>query len=186
MKLLVLDIDETLLFGTERPLASEPDYVSAPYFFYKRPGVDEFIVRMSTIFELGIWTASTPSYAEVVIPFLFPQNIQPSFVWARDRCTLRYNADYGSHEWVKNLDKLKKRGYPLESIIMVDDTPEKLSKHYGNLVRVHPFEGDSSDRELWQLGNYLEHLSQVPNVRQIEKRGWRSNSSVQTSIPPPP
>ncbi len=101
MKLLVLDIDETLLFGTETPLPIDHNHFSAPYFFYKRPGVDEFLFQMSEIFELAVWTASTPMYAEVVVPFLFPETIPLSFVWARDRCTMRYDADHGSHYWIR-------------------------------------------------------------------------------------
>jgi hypothetical protein len=31
---------------------------------------------------------------------------------------------------------------------MLDDTPQKVERHYGNHVRVRPFLGDASDRQL--------------------------------------
>lgn len=60
---------------------------------------------------------------------------------------------------------------------MVDDTPAKLARHYGNLVRVRPFVGDQGDTELQQLGDYLCTLAGVPNVRAVEKRFWRKEPS---------
>lgn len=56
---------------------------------------------------------------------------------------------------------------------MVDDSPEKHTRNYGNLIRVKPFEGDPSDDELVHLEKYLEFLSKEADVRHIEKRGWR-------------
>jgi RNA polymerase II subunit A small phosphatase-like protein len=57
---------------------------------------------------------------------------------------------------------------------MIDDTPQKLERHYGNLIRVSPFEGDSSDNELRNLLPYLNWLRSFDNVRTIEKRWWRN------------
>jgi RNA polymerase II subunit A small phosphatase-like protein len=77
--------------------------------------------------------------------------------------------------WVKDLKKLRRRGYRKEQIIIVDDTPRKLERSYGNLVRVHPFEGDPSDDELLYLMRYLDRIREEENIRIIEKRGWRDN-----------
>jgi carboxy-terminal domain RNA polymerase II polypeptide A small phosphatase len=183
VKLLILDLDETLYHGVEEPWDREPDFRAATYFFYKRPGVDRFLARMNSMFELAVWTSSTPLLAKAVVPLLFSEEIKLSFVWARDRCTYRYNPDKGIHYWAKNLDKLKKRGYKLEEVIMVDDTPDKLSQHYSNLVSVTSFEGDPLDRELDLLGFYLETLALVPNVRAVEKRTWRSIAKKHISSP---
>jgi TFIIF-interacting CTD phosphatase-like protein len=73
------------------------------------------------------------------------------------------------------LKKVKRRGYNLESVIAIDDTPRKWEKSYGNLARVKPFEGDESDRELDHLLIYLDTLKNEKNIRSIEKRGWRDN-----------
>lgn len=84
-----------------------------------------------------------------------------------------FNPEYQDFEWVKNLQKLKRRGYRLEQIIMLDDTPKKLRRNYGNLVRINMFEGDMQDRELKHVMLYLQELKLAENIRKIEKRGWR-------------
>jgi TFIIF-interacting CTD phosphatase-like protein len=71
------------------------------------------------------------------------------------------------------LKKVKRQGYALESIIAIDDTPKKWEQSYGNLLRVKPFEGDETDRELKHLLVYLNTLKDAINIRTIEKRGWR-------------
>ncbi len=74
----------------------------------------------------------------------------------------------------KNIKKVKRKGYALESIIAVDDTPQKWERSYGNLVRVNPFEGDETDDELKYLLLYLERLRYEENIRNVEKRLWRN------------
>lgn len=171
--LLILDLDETLVHATDAPLERAHDFEVGPYVVYRRPGVDAFIRAMDAHFELAVWTSSTRLYAEPMVAELFPAGIVPSFVWSRERCTQRFNPETHDFEWAKNLDKLKRKGYPLERVLMIDDTPEKLAKHYGNLVRVKPFEGDPSDAELFGLIDYLPTLADAANVRRIEKRHWR-------------
>lgn len=172
--LLVLDLDETLLFADEIGTGRPADFEVAEYLVYKRPGLDAFIETIRPHFQLAVWTSSTRLYAEAVVPHLFPPGLDLRFVWARDRCTQRFDPDRHEYVWTKNLSKLKRLGHALERVLIVDDSPEKLEKHYGNLVRVHPFEGNPEDRELEALGRYLPTLSQIANVRRVEKRFWRA------------
>ena len=53
---------------------------------------------------------------------------------------------------------------------MVDDTPKKLERHYGNLVRIAEWLGDANDSELLILKEYLLELKEVSDVRKVEKR----------------
>lgn len=69
---------------------------------------------------------------------------------------------------------MKRLGFALERVLMIDDSPEKLQRNFGNHLRVRPFIGDPSDTELRDLLPFLKHLSQKSNFRIIEKRGWRS------------
>ena len=99
----------------------------------------------------------------------------------------------GEFVHLKNLGKLKRRGHRLENVIAIDDSPEKLGRHYGNLLPVSPFIGDLSDTELRDVQPFLLYLAEQENVRRIEKRGWRSFGSRTASRlsiagggPPPP
>lgn len=42
-KLLILDLDGTLIFATERPLTREADFRVGPYPVYGRPGLPDFL-----------------------------------------------------------------------------------------------------------------------------------------------
>jgi RNA polymerase II subunit A small phosphatase-like protein len=174
MNLLVLDLDETLVYATEGYLDRNPDFEAGSYAVYKRPGLDQFLSTVRAYFDLAVWTSSNRLYADFVVPNTIPSDIELKFIWSRERCTMRFDPERHDYESVKNLNKLKRRGYRLEQILMVDDTPAKLAGHYGNLVRVKPFFGDLDDRELFQLSKYLPTLSETKNVRKIEKRFWRN------------
>lgn len=177
MTLLVLDLDETLVHAVEGCLDRDPDFKVGRYAVYRRPGLEAFLHAVSSHFDLAVWTSSTHLYAAAVVAAIFPPGIDLKFVWARERCTMRFDPEQHDYEWAKNLGKVKRRGYRLEQVLIVDDTPAKLARHYGNLVRVKPFFGDQADRELFQLGEYLPTLAESPNVRKIEKRFWRKSAS---------
>jgi RNA polymerase II subunit A small phosphatase-like protein len=171
-KLLVLDLDETLVHATERRLAHEGDFRVGPYHVYRRPHLAEFISAMMSTFRLAVWTSSSPEYARPVIDRIFPPDTL-EFVWTGERCTTARDWETGEYKSLKNLRKLKDKGYRLESVIAVDDTPEKYERSFGNLVTVREFLGDPADAELKLLSAYLKQLALVPNVRAVEKRLWR-------------
>jgi Dullard-like phosphatase family protein len=173
-QLLILDIDETLVFATEQALAQPHDFIVGPYFVYKRPHVDAFLTAVAEWFDLAVWTSSTEPYAAQVVRDLIPAPERLTFLWARSRCTRRYDPEFQEEYWLKDLKKVKRLGYSLERTIMIDDSPEKVQRQYGNHIHIRPFVGDASDAELQQLLPYLQFLRSVENVRQTEKRNWRS------------
>ena len=175
-KLLVLDLDETLVFASEVPLGRPADFIAGTYHVYKRPFVDDFLLQVREWFWVAVWTSSSPNYAQAVVADLFPNPDELAFVWASDRCTTVYDPDLLQYHQTKKLEKLKRKGYRLENVIVVDDSPEKHRSAYGNLVRVKPYTGMPTDDELPNLTAYLEQLRAVPNVRGIEKRGWRAKA----------
>ena len=172
--LLILDIDETLVFGTECPLPNrEPDFRAGPYAIYRRPHLDAFLNAIGQNFDLAVWSSASASYVREIVSALFPDLTRLRFVWSCERCTQKYDPEFQETYYAKNLDKVRKLGFPLERILIVDDSPEKVSQHYGNHIRVLPFTGDPNDRELQQLLPYLISIRDVENVRKIEKRHWR-------------
>jgi RNA polymerase II subunit A small phosphatase-like protein len=175
-KLLILDLDETLVFASEEPLNSAAEvFELGRYWVYKRPHLSEFIDFCLAHFEVAVWTSGNESYATDIVKELFADPDQLAFVWSRKRCTRHFDEYDFSVEWIKNLKKVKRRGYSLDHTIMVDNTPRKLHKNYGNLVRIRDFEGDAEDTDLLSLMRYLGVLREVPNIRTIEKRGWLKN-----------
>jgi RNA polymerase II subunit A small phosphatase-like protein len=175
-KLLILDIDETLIHSIEAPLPRTPDFiVGNKYYVYKRPFVDQFLAWCSKNFHLAVWTSATDDYAAEIVANIFPQGENNLlFVWSRERCTQSLDAESREHFWEKKLTKLRRRGHDLDNVIVVDDTPQMWRNSYGNLVRVNPYLGEEEDDELEKLMRYLEILKDVENVRKVEKRNWRN------------
>ena len=176
-KLLILDLDETLVFASEEKLGQVEDFRVDEYFVYKRPGLDKFLNVVLQHFKVAVWTSSASDYARAVIRGIFRNPERLEFVWARQRCTWRLNLEEGGGYWIKDLKKVTKMGHSLKSILVVDDSPRKLERSYGNYIRVAPFEGDAADDELGRLEGYLLTLRDVPNVRAVEKRSWRAKAS---------
>jgi len=177
-KLLILDLDETLIFSSEEPLDRPEDFKVGEYYTYKRPGVDVFLEFVFSHFNVAVWTSSEANYARQAVASLFPAVERLRFIWTRDRCTVRTDQETREFYWVKDLKKAKRAGFPLEQILVIDDSPEKLQRNYGNYIRIEPFYGNPTDSELNRLQHFLLTLKGVPNVRAVEKRGWRFRGPV--------
>jgi len=174
-KLLVLDLDQTLIHATEERLDRDEDFKLFEYHVYKRPHLDEFLEFAFSTFDVGVWTSSGEQYAQGIVSEVFRVK-HPAFLFSSLRCTLRRDFDTGGHVPVKRLSKLESRGYKLDEIIAVDDTADRHNDNYGNLVHVAEYNGEHNDEELLLLRHYLAVLANEPNVRSIEKRGWRSKA----------
>lgn len=173
--LLILDLDETLIYGTTTPAGRELDFRCGEYCVYKRPLVDDFIATCSCAYDLAVWTSSTADYAACIAERLFVSS-PLRFLWARDRCTRRFDADTQGYYWVKDLRKVRRAGFDLSRIVVVDDTPQKLERNHGNLVVVPEFTGDPADRVLPGLAAYLLALAtSADDFRTVDKRRWRND-----------
>lgn len=172
-KLLVLDIDETLIHSADSRLDRDPDFMLFDYFVYKRPGVDTFIDTCFDWFEVGFWTSASPEYARGILEELDGTARNATFLWTRERCSYRVDAETRQQYVVKDIRKLVKSGYDVGKIIFVDDRADSLERSYGNAVIVDRYEGARDDDELSALLPFLEVLGQTADIRSVEKRNWR-------------
>lgn len=181
--LIILDLDETLLFATQNELDYPPHHVIWPYHVYLRPFFHSFLGKIQPHFELALWSSASDEYVEAMVKTVFPKDFEFHFFWGRSRCTPLLHAGHEGHYrpdevlghqlFVKKLKKVKRIfKWPMERILIVDDTPEKCLDNYGNAIYINEFNGERDDVELLKLTDYLISLKDVPNVRAIEKRGW--------------
>jgi TFIIF-interacting CTD phosphatase-like protein len=186
-KLLVLDLDETLVHTNDRASIrkdAKPDFsIPGGYVVCLRPGVVEFLdYCLASYHEVMIWTAGTEDYAyEVFNKFYDPSRF--ARIWDRGRCFPKQDQEHSISYWRKDIKKLQRLGYDKEKILCVDDTPQNFERSYGNLIRVRPFLGDPQDTELLELKRYLDYIGPGENVRTVNKLAWRSHVNV--SIDPP-
>ena len=174
--LLILDVDETLVHASESRLSRECDFLLGPYFIYERPHLRPFLARMHRCCDLAIWSSGGQDYVQGIVGRLF-ENLPfaPLFAWDARRCSSRFDGESHSKFVIKNLKKVKRRGFSLSRTLIVEDTPSKVSLNYGNAIYVSSYQGAADDAELLALARFIESLCDCPDVRRIEKRRSAAN-----------
>lgn len=155
---LLLDLDETLIhsyFSLEEG-AHAHFYIEifgqmTDVSVLKRAGVDEFLRRVAERFEVVVFTASIPSYADAIIDWLDPEGSLIHHRLYRDSCT------WWRGGYVKDLAKV---GRDLCDTIIVDNSPHSFSFQTKNGVCVTSFIDDEEDRELLLLAPPLLRLAE--------------------------
>jgi RNA polymerase II subunit A small phosphatase-like protein len=125
-----------------------------------RPGLKEFLKRTSELYELVIYTASIPSYANPILDKIDPDNVINHRLF-REHCEITKGF------FVKNLSKL---GRSLKNVIIIDNTPSSYSLHPCNGIPVNTWISSKNDTQLKELIPILEHLAEVPDVRTAIKK----------------
>lgn len=178
--LLILDIDETLIHGREIPLDRECDFRAGEFYIYLRPNVQRFLGAVSEFYDLACWSAASKDYLDVVLNELTSGlDCTLRFVWDRSRCTRRVDFVHQEEYFLKDLRKVKRKGFDLTRVLILEDEPRKVHRHFGNAIYVKPFEGAEDDDELLKLGTFLESIRAIPDFRKLEKRFWRSGTSAE-------
>jgi len=185
--LVILDLDETLIYATDRPSNAHWDFEVQKYKVFKRPGLDSFLKELRKQFKVAVWSSAGDEYVAQVVGSIFPKGYPLEFVWGRSKATLQIDhqhmddlgyIDYYHHmHYVKHLKKVKKIGFNLNRVLIIDDTQRKSKYNYGNAIYPSPFEGNKDDTELVQLLKYLKYLKGFENMRSIEKRFWHQHAS---------
>ncbi|HZN33594.1 MAG TPA: HAD family hydrolase [Pirellulaceae bacterium] len=173
-QLLILDLDETLFYAALSPRGRPPDFELAGYSVYRRPFLQEFLDFAFENFAVAVWSSATEPYVRAAAREVIARSADLQFIWSMERCTRRFNGETREEYWVKDLKKLKRLGFSLDRVLVMDDSPEKHERNYGNLVPVRPFFGDQADTELRDITPFLDRLQRCEDVRKIEKRNWRN------------
>lgn len=147
---LVLDLDETLIHYKE-----EDDETGQVNF---RPFLDEFLVRMGRHFNLIVFTASLPEYADPILDHLDPER-------------KLFQQRFYRHHTTELLDGTVKDigivGVDLSKVIIVDNVPENFGPNKDNGIFIKPWYDDRQDTALRDLCLLLEKMTgeKCPDVR---------------------
>ena len=161
-KTLVLDLDETLVHSGFIPFNCPSDVIIKieldnnihDIHVLVRPGVKEFLEKMSKRYEIVIFTASLSKYADPLLDIIDKQGFCP-FRLFREHCTL-INTSF-----IKDLNKL---GRDIKDIIIVDNSPISYALNPDNGIPILSWFDDKNDRELYNIMPILEFLSYVNDV----------------------
>lgn len=164
-KTLVLDLDETLVHSSFRPvpgpdfiISIELDGVTHRVYVQKRPGVDHFLEEMGSKFEVVVFTASLDKYANPVLDILDPKGFIKIRLF-REACVQHYG------NYVKDLSLLGRR---LEDTLIIDNSPFSYMFQPDNAIPITSWFNDKTDRELYDLVPFLlEQIVPAEDVAQV-------------------
>lgn len=165
-KTLVLDLDETLIHSSDKPAPGTSFTVNINVqgkkqrlYVSKRPGVDNFLQRVSKFYEIVVFTASVKEYADPIINVLDAKK-RGKWRLYRESCTFQPDPR-GAHLYIKDLSLL---GRPLKDVLIIDNNCKSFSWHPDNALEVGTWTDDPNDQELVDLTPILEDLSKVESI----------------------
>ena len=146
---LVLDLDETLVHSIEETGNT-----------FLRPGVKEFLEKLSPFYEIIIFTAGVKDYADNLLNQIDTQNKLIQHRLYREHTTIINGV---------NVKDIKKLGRNLKKVIIIDNISENFGKESDNGIFITPWFGDKNDKELKYLIPILIEISKnkVEDVRKV-------------------
>ena len=169
-KTLLLDLDETLVHSSFKPLPMNSDihfnviYQNKPHMInvLTRPFVYEFLLKMSNLYEIVIFTASVPQYANPLLNIL-DKNKCISHRLFRQHCISLYGL------FIKDLRRI---GRDLKDTILLDNNPISYLVNQENGLPIKTWHSNKNDQELIKIIPLLEYLAknEINDVREILKK----------------
>ena len=120
-KLLVLDLDETLIHTAYSPILGGQFIANSGLFYlYERPHLKSFLDSILSEYDLAIWSASKAEYVKWVIKSTVLCRYEYLFVNTRRNCK-RILGKNGSFEYHKDITPYL---FHYDKVIMLDDYPK--------------------------------------------------------------
>lgn len=165
-KILVLDLDETLVHSTSAS-AEEYDFMvevlversSCLYYVHKRPHVDHFLEVVSNWFDLAIYTASLREYADPVVNLLDRGRKLFTRRLFRNACIEQEGGLY-----LKDLSKVDP---DLSRVFLLDNSVISFALNSDNGILIDSWIGERADNALLDLLPFLDALRFVEDVRSV-------------------
>lgn len=123
----------------------------------KRPGLDYFLLYLSSYYELVLFTDNYLMYVEKTIQKLDPHNAYFAYILSKEA------AKYKNKKVVKDLSLLNR---DLGKVIIMDTKPEHYSLQPENAIPVKPWDGKPDDKLISYIP-FLEWLAFQQNLKDV-------------------
>jgi len=175
----VLDVDGTLIHTSFEPAAGatfeqkmELGGAECVARVFCRPNLERFLEEAACMYELVVFTAASQEYADLVIDRIDPNKK------IRHR---RYRQHCSTHDGLPFVKDLSGLGRPIESCLIVDNSPVSYLLHWHNAIDCSTFECSAEDDELLDILHFLELVQHVRDVRNYCVL-WRHPSIVSRAV----
>ena len=118
-------------------------------FCHMRPGIISFLTGIKPYYEIVSYTKLSKEYSSLIIEQIENNRKLFDYNLYREHCVLV------GRKFVKDISRI---GRDMKRIIMVDDIPENLERHYENGILIMPYNGEEDndeDRVLFELKKLL-------------------------------
>ncbi|KAJ6713764.1 INTERACTING FACTOR putative EXPRESSED-RELATED [Salix viminalis] len=166
---LVLDLDD-FTFPVNFNLQQHTVFVRC------RPYLRDFMERVSSIFEILIFTASQSIYAEQLLNVLDPKRRVFRHRVFRESCV------FVEGNYLKDLSVL---GRDLAHVIIIDNSPQAFGFQVDNGIPIESWFDDREDKELLSLLPFLESLVGVEDVRPVIAKKYNLQRKIAAAVYPP-
>ena len=149
--LLILDLDETLIFLEKEYCLFNNNYNIKTKKLILRPGLINFLKKMKQIYELILFSFTLPEYT---LPILRVIEENEKFF---EHILYVQNAKYYKSDYVKSISNI---GRNIKECIIIDDIPKMFKNNIDNGICIKSFLGDiKEDKNTLQiLGNILNKI----------------------------
>lgn len=160
-KTLIFDLDETLIHSSDFPPHSLVEAFKSgdpPFYVFKRPGLDDFLKKISQKFDLFIFTFGEKNYANPIIDVILP-SLDEQHRLFRDSCVIE------NDEVHKDISVFKRS---LNDIIVIEDNFGMKKFHPNNTIIVPKWNGVPYDKTLFNwLPDILDECAKAKDVRKV-------------------
>ena len=171
-KILVLDLDETLIHTFLHPINNADIQLNIPIYddindieinkiyVKKRPGLDLFLKELKKYYNIYIFSSSPVDYVSEITKEIDKDKIIIKYFSEKDCLTVPGGGHYNIY--IKDLTKINN---DLSNMVIVDDNITSFSLQSDNGIPIKPWYGEVQDKELFKLIHLLKKLVCYKDVR---------------------